>query len=101
MTEKIKEALSNDSVIPISLGLLIVIFSSLSVGVWNLSEEIASWKNRMNSFDQRLEQTLGAQWSYHMARESWSEFRRLNPDIPVPDVEKIRKAYLEIYARTH
>lgn len=92
MTDRLRE-LSKDSVIPISLGLLIAVFSALCVGVWNLAGEIGAWKNRMDSFESRLETTLGNQWSYFMARESWKELKQMNPELTVPDVENIRRAY--------
>ena len=39
----------------------------------------------------RLSRAVEQSWSYNVERESWDKFARLNAEIQIPDVEKIRK----------
>lgn len=92
MGEKLAK-LTKDTAIPISLGLFILMVG----GVWTLAVMVAKWETRLTS----LENAVGGRWSFHMDRESWSEFKRLNPQLEVelPDVEKIRNLYLPVIKR--
>jgi hypothetical protein len=92
MTERIKE-LSKDSIVPLSLGLLILLLSTTTIGVWNLAQRVVKWETKLQGFEAKL----GNRWSYYMERESWSEFRRINPDIHVPNVKEIRQEYSGIF----
>jgi len=42
----------------------------------------------------RLSRAVEQSWSYNMERESWDKFARLNGQIQIPDVEKIRKEHI-------
>lgn len=42
----------------------------------------------------RLSRAVEQSWSYNMERESWDKFARLNAEIQIPDVEKIRKEHI-------
>jgi len=42
----------------------------------------------------RLSRAVEQSWSYNMERESWDKFARLNAQIQIPDVEKIRKEHI-------
>jgi hypothetical protein len=88
MTERIKE-LSKDSIVPLSLGLLILLLSTTSVGVWNLAKRVVEWETKLQGFESKL----GNRWSYYMERESWAEFKKKNPDLNIPDVKEIREEY--------
>ena len=78
-------AITKDLTIPISVGLLM----ALVVGVWALAIRVQSWESRLDSFEDRFQET----YSYRMAREAWHEAGRLNPGFNVPDVAKVRAEY--------
>lgn len=84
MSEKIIQ-LSKDTVLPISVGLLI----ALVAGVWTLAVRVKDWELRLES----LENKVGSGWTYHMERESWKNLKRDNPTIIVPDIEAIREIF--------
>jgi len=87
MSEKWSQ-ITKDTAIPISLGL----FLALVAGVWALAFRVAEWEERLSA----VEKAVGTRWTFHMDRESWQEFKRLNPDlqIVIPDVERIKTIYM-------
>ena len=89
MGEKLVK-ITKDTALPISLGL----FVALVAGVWTLAFRVADWEKRLSN----VENAIGGRWSFHMDRESWAEFQRINPEVKlnIPDVEKIRNLYLPI-----
>jgi hypothetical protein len=48
----------------------------------------------------RLSRAVEQSWSYNMERESWDKFARLNAQIQIPDVEKIRKEHISASEKT-
>ena len=89
MGEKLVK-ITKDTALPISLGL----FLCMIAGIWTLAFAVKGWENRLT----QVEEAVGGRWSFHMDRESWAEFQRINPDLNlrIPDVEKIRNLYLPI-----
>lgn len=53
---------------------------------------VSSWRAAV-AFT-RLSRAVEQSWSYNMERESWDKFARLNAQIQIPDVEKIRKEHI-------
>ncbi len=85
MTHKI----AKDSIVPISITLLL----SLVCGVWFLAVQISGYTNRLINLETAVEKATGYRWSFLMERESWIEFKRVNPTSETPDVQKIRDAH--------
>lgn len=83
-TEKFFE-ISKQTVIPVSLTLLV----ALVAGVWTLAWRVYQWETRLGNIEQRLSGT----WTYMMEREAWREASAKNPNFERPDLEKIRKDY--------
>ena len=77
--------ISKDSVVPISLGLLLV----LVIAVWNLSGKVSEFSSRLDG----LERAVGHRWTYHMERESWIEVEKANPGFVAPKVEQIKAIF--------
>lgn len=92
MTEKIKQ-FSKDSVVPISVGLLIMVIAGLAGGVWTLAAEIQKWEFRLGE----IERKIGSRWSYYMERKSWDEFQRDNPGVKIPDIKEIRDDFSGVF----
>ena len=92
MTDRIKE-ISRNSILPISIGLLVSVFATLSIGVWGLAIRVTEWEVRLDSFEAKL----GARWSYYMERESWSEFTKMNPGMKAPDTKAIKEDYGQVF----
>ena len=85
MTAEKLVALTKDTAIPISFALLI----ALIAGIWALAYRVHSWENRLKDIETGIQ--LG--WSYHMEREAWKDFQRMNPTLKIPDVISIRRSY--------
>ena len=92
MTERLRE-ISKNSVVPISVGLLIVLLTATTTGTWTLANRVISWELRLDE----IERKTSSGWSYYMERESWKEFVRMNEGVKGPDLEKIRNDYLGVY----
>lgn len=72
-------AWTKDRVLPISFGMLILLIS----GVWALAMRVSTW-------EALLKEATSNRWTYPMARESWLELSRMNPEIKIPNISAIR-----------
>lgn len=84
MTDRVQQ-ITNNTIVPLSFGLLL----ALVIGVWNLAEKVSEFSNRLA----HLEKSVSYRWTFLMEMESWNQVRMNNPDIIIPDVEKIRNIY--------
>lgn len=82
--DRIKE-ISKDSIIPISMGLML----ALVAGVWTLAAKVSEWEQRLIL----IEAKVSARWTFFMERDSWKDFKYNNPDLNIPDVDDIRDVY--------
>lgn len=72
-------AWTKDTMIPISLGLLI----AMVLGVWALAVRVTAW-------ERKLDEAVTNRWTYSMEKDSWHEFARSNPGVKVPDIPAIK-----------
>ena len=84
MTDKLK-AISKETAIPVTIGFMI----ALLTGVWFLAIAVQRWEARLSA----IESKIGSGWTFFMAREAWREFERLNSDVVIPDVNRIKSVY--------
>lgn len=87
MSSEQLQAWTKNSVIPISLGMLL----ALIIGVWRLSSATFEWSSRLNSVELKLstieghlEQRTAYRWDYRMEKFSHEQFLR-NGKRPDPE----------------
>jgi hypothetical protein len=72
----------------ITLGFLFIV----GVGVWKLAFAITDFTKRVDN----LELSSQTRWSYQMMRDFTNQLKYDNPDLKVPDYEKIRRRNLPL-----
>ncbi len=84
------QRMSRETVIPISIGLLI----SLVAGVFFLGFQVSVAKHTLTDLENAVERATNSRWTFLMERESWKDYKNKNPSAEIPDVKAIREAHL-------